>query len=316
MSVSCHSHSGIEESPDVPLFLWVHLFDAHAPYQAPEPFVAPYRAESGRPVPAALDPVPRGEAPAWIRDDPGLTRDVLDAHARYRAAIDRLDRVIEPLLEHPRAVSGVTVFTGDHGEAFGRNGLWWTHHGLYADQLDVPLIVAAPGLPMPPGWLSFTPVSAMGVGGTLLQLAGLDPAPHPASPLPLEPLPDGAPPEPRFALGYAGLKAAIEHEGWLLILNLQDHEEERGPRSFRKGARELYHLADDRACALELTAREPERADRLERALVRWLAQADPVGLAGSFNVSAEAQRRLVELGYAGNLESTRAGAWYRPDVR
>ncbi|MEM6672619.1 MAG: sulfatase [Planctomycetota bacterium] len=298
----------IEERRDVPLFLWVHVFDVHGPYEAPEEFTGKYLAEEVRPVTPELDPVPSGELPPWIADDPEQRAEVTAAHARYRGAVDRLDGVLAPLIEHPRARSGVVALTGDHGEAFGRNDMWWTHHGMYRDQLHVPLIVAAPGLE--PGLVVDRPAEMLDLGATLLDLAALDASEYPATPIPT----GDAPSEPRYALGYSGHKASVEHEGWLLTLSLQDHDFEKGPRDFPKGTIELYHVAEDPGCAVELSEQEPDRAKRLREALVRWLASAEGDGFATAFNIDERAQAILIELGYAGNVESTRSGAWYVED--
>lgn len=293
---------------DVPLFLWVHVFDVHAPYAAPDALVADYLAETRRPVDPALDPVPTSEPPRWITQSRLGEAEVTGAHARYRGAVDRLDGLLAPLLEEPRVRRGVVAFTSDHGEAFGRNRMWWTHHGLYRDQLHVPLILQAPDLPV--GLMLDRPVSLLDLGSTLLNLAGLDARDHPGRPLSLDP---EAPAEPRFALGYSGQKAAIEHEGWLLVLNLEDHRFDKGPRNFRAHVGELYYLPDDPGCANNLRLEERKRFNRLQRRLIRWLDEADADGFATAFNVSQDAQKRLVELGYAGNAESTRAGSWYTP---
>ena len=91
-------------------FLWVHLYDPHAPYAPAEPFASEYR---GRPY--------LGEVAA-----------VDDALARHLA----------PLLDAQTTV----IVTADHGEALGDHGE--LTHGLFAYEatLKVPLIVVAPGL--------------------------------------------------------------------------------------------------------------------------------------------------------------------------
>ncbi len=299
----------IEERRSVPMFVWVHVFDVHGPYAAPEVYESRYLPPGTPGAPAALDPVPAGDFPAWIENDPQRRTEVRDAHARYRAAVDYLDTLLRPLLEHPRALRGIVAFTADHGESFGRHQLWWTHHGLYRDQLHVPLIVSAPGLPT--GVTREQPVEILNLGASLLSLAGVEPGPYPAKALDFL---GTQPPEPRFALGYSGLKASVAHEGWLLVMNLVDHNYERGPRRFNRGDLELYHLELDPMCERDLTTAEPERAQALRAALVRWLDRADPRGYATMFNLNADAEQRLIELGYAGATESSKEGAWYVPD--
>ncbi|MEM9381228.1 MAG: sulfatase [Planctomycetota bacterium] len=297
----------IDERDDVPLFLWLHVFDVHAPYEASAEYELRYLSESARPVAEHLDPVPRApDLPAWIAEDERYRDDVTAAHARYRASVDQLDEVLVPLLDHPRVRAGVAALTADHGESFGRNRMWWTHHGLYRDQLHVPLSVVGPGAP--PGAVVDAPVRMIDVGATLLRLSGLPYEDHPSPPLDLT---GSEVPEPRFALGFGGLKATVAHEGWLLVMNLQDHEVFRVDRAFEKGVIELYRIETDPGCAEDLAAEEPERAARLRKALVRWLGDADPSGFATARNISDSAMRRLAELGYVGGTESTHVGAWW-----
>lgn len=91
-------------------FLWVHLYEPHAPYAPPEPFRTEYR------------------------DHPYL--------GEVAAADDALGRFLAPLIRDDTTV----IVTSDHGEALGDHGE--TTHGLFAYEatLKVPLLVVAPGL--------------------------------------------------------------------------------------------------------------------------------------------------------------------------
>ncbi|MFT7077564.1 MAG: arylsulfatase [Planctomycetota bacterium] len=301
----------IDERDDVPLFLWVHVFDVHGPYEAEPSFLERYRNSDLSSIERSLDPVPGSPLPDWIASSAEKRANVRDHHNAYRAAVDQVDQLLGTLFNHPRAMgpSGVIGFTADHGESFGRHQLWWTHHGLYPDQLHVPLIVAGGGLPA--GIQSDTPVEMVSLGSTLMDLAGLDSGEHPARPLDVR---GERSPEPRFALGFSGEKAAVDIEGWLLILNLVEHDYELGPREFLKGGIELYHVTADPACENDLSDVEAKRADRMKNALIRWLDDARPSGYATVFNMSSEAVQRLKELGYGGMSESSNEGAWYVRD--
>jgi arylsulfatase A-like enzyme/Tfp pilus assembly protein PilF len=126
---------------DRPLFLWVHYFDAHAPYDPPEPFRSRF----------AGDPY-RGEV-AFA--DAQLGR-LVDAFAA--AAGDRGHRV---------------AVAGDHGEGLGEHGE--AQHGrlLYQGVMRVPLVLAGAG--MAPAEVT-EPVSARRVHDTVLAWAGLEAA--------------------------------------------------------------------------------------------------------------------------------------------
>jgi arylsulfatase A-like enzyme len=86
-------------------FMWVHLYDPHAPYRPPEPFATQY----------ASDPY-LGEI-AYVDDV--------------------LDRAIPPLL----GKNALLIITADHGEARGDHGE--LTHGLFAYEatLKIPLVV-------------------------------------------------------------------------------------------------------------------------------------------------------------------------------
>ena len=94
-----------------PWFVWVHLFDPHAPYRPPAPFDAQY------------------------------------AKQPYYGEVAATDAALAPLLDELRASVQPTlvVVTGDHGEGLGDHGE--LTHGLFAYEatLRVPLIMAEIG---------------------------------------------------------------------------------------------------------------------------------------------------------------------------
>jgi arylsulfatase A-like enzyme/Flp pilus assembly protein TadD len=105
----------IKEHPsDAPFFAWVHLYDAHAPYDAPPPFNTPFK---GRPYDGEI---------AYVDTQIGR----LLAQLRSTGALDRT----------------AVVVIGDHGEALGDHGE--EDHGifLYDGVMRIPWIVRAPGL--------------------------------------------------------------------------------------------------------------------------------------------------------------------------
>lgn len=132
------------QRPDAPRFVWIHLYDPHAPYAAPEPWRSrfprhPYLAEV-----AATD--------AYLRP------------------------LLEPILERGPD-SGREVFvvvTSDHGEGMGDHGE--LTHGLFAYEstLRVPLILWGAGIA--PG-VDDRSVGHVDLAPTILDAVGLDPGP-------------------------------------------------------------------------------------------------------------------------------------------
>jgi arylsulfatase A-like enzyme/cytochrome c-type biogenesis protein CcmH/NrfG len=120
------SHPGL-------VFVWVHLFDPHAPYDPPEAFreADPYRGEI-----AAVDAAFGSLLSAW------------DA----------------------RTGPSVVAFTADHGEAFGEHREESHSLFVYDTTLRVPLILRAPGLPR--GRRLKEAAGLTDLAATLLELAG------------------------------------------------------------------------------------------------------------------------------------------------
>lgn len=102
----------IEARDRDPFFAWLHLYDAHRPYDAPEPF----RSRFGDPYVAEL-----AFADAQIER-------LLSALQR-RGVLDR----------------AIVIVAGDHGESLGEHGE--RDHGifLYESSMRVPLIMRVPG---------------------------------------------------------------------------------------------------------------------------------------------------------------------------
>ena len=131
---------------DRPFFLWVHLYDAHAPHVAPAPFAArfstPYLGEV--------------------------------------ASMDReLGRLLAALRANGRERSTFVLVVGDHGEAFGEHGE--VEHGLdvFETTLRVPLVGRWPDddRRRPAGTRSDELVGVIDVAPTLAEALGLAPLP-------------------------------------------------------------------------------------------------------------------------------------------
>jgi arylsulfatase A-like enzyme len=104
--------------------------------------------------------------------------DVSELGDLYDGAIaytdDNLGRILHSLEELGIAASTVVAITGDHGEAFGEHGLYFTHDfALYDELLRVPLVVRYPGT-ISPGTKITRQVRVMDLAPTLLELAGVE----------------------------------------------------------------------------------------------------------------------------------------------
>jgi arylsulfatase A-like enzyme len=104
----------VDQAGNAPFFLWVHLYDAHAPYDPPEPFASQY-----------------GYNP--------YVGEIAYTDSQIGRLIEGLDR--RRLLNR-----SAVVVAGDHGESLGERGE--PDHGIfvYENVLRVPLFVRAPQL--------------------------------------------------------------------------------------------------------------------------------------------------------------------------
>ena len=129
------------ESVAPPFFLWVHFYDPHEPYVAPEPYSGRFRSDPYAAEVAFMD-----------------------------AAIGRLLRGLET---RGLARDTLVVAVGDHGEGLGEHGEPTHGYFLYDSTLRVPLILAGPGVPE--GVAVEGSVTLADLVPTLLEALGLDP---------------------------------------------------------------------------------------------------------------------------------------------
>ncbi|HUG53347.1 MAG TPA: sulfatase-like hydrolase/transferase [Vicinamibacteria bacterium] len=121
-----------------PVFLWVHYFDPHAPYEAPAAFMAP------------------GTSP-------------YDGEIAFVDA--QLGRLLRGVDETARGAPILVLVTADHGESLGEHGE--DTHGIfvYDATLRVPFLLAGAGVPS--GVVATTVARGIDVAPTLLDYAGL-----------------------------------------------------------------------------------------------------------------------------------------------
>jgi len=129
------AHAAPSTPHPAPFFVWIHLYDPHAPYAPPKAF--------SRPNP-------------------------YDGEVAYADA--QIARVFDWLAAHHLDSSTAIVVAGDHGEGLGDHGE--RTHGmlLYDSTLRVPLVVSTPGVAVA---VVNEPVSLVDVAPTILAVAGV-----------------------------------------------------------------------------------------------------------------------------------------------
>ena len=309
----------MDEYAGLPLFVFLHVFDAHHPYAPPEDYGQRYWPADRDPADQSLPPldVPPGALPQDLVA--AGVRDLGFPRAQYKGEISYLDAQLGRLLEVERVRRGVVAVTADHGEILEKDGTFFNHGELFPDTLHVPLVIGGGALPADVrGERVAHPVRQLDLPRTLLDLAGLGATDFPGRSLlaHVEGAPergDGAGGEPIFALAAHGNSASIRSGRWFLLLHLRDHKGKLA-RARAKHELELYDLARDPQCLANVAETNPDVAADLRERLVEWLSQADPVGLAMRRVASAREIADLAALGYAADSETVEEEPWYEPE--
>jgi arylsulfatase A-like enzyme/Tfp pilus assembly protein PilF len=257
----------LNNSKDAPFFAWVHLYDAHSPYEPPEPFLSEFRS----------------------RGLPGL----YDGEIAF--ADQQVGRLLSWLRESGLDRKTLIVVVGDHGEALGSHGEGTHGYYIYDYAVHVPFIVAAPidGLR---GVRVESQVSLVDVLPTVLALTGLQ-APAVVHGRSLVPLMFGGSDGDAETYAYSESMSPGLQYGWSELHSL------RSPRfEFIQAPRpELYDLQTDRDEATNIIGQQPAVARRMGDALKRLMADTSRGAPAPeAANLDEETQARLASLGYVG----------------
>jgi choline-sulfatase len=270
----------LERHAQARTFVWVHLYDPHAPYDPPEPYASRYANQ------------PYDGEVAWSDELVG----------RLDAALTRLgirDRTLMAL-------------TSDHGEALGEHGELVHGFFLYQATLRVPLLLRGPGIR--PGTRIPAVARSVDLFPTLLELSNV-PAPkstHVLAGRSLASATRGGAATLDEAPAFAESLTPRIHYGWSDLRSVRDGRWKfiRAPRS------ELYDLDRDPGEQHNLIQDEPARARALQAALDRHLRSeelATSAGAAKSGDVPAELVEKLSALGYAAGSAPDRAASGADP---
>ncbi len=242
-----------------PLFAWIHLYDPHAPYQAPEPHRTRY------------------------------------ADRPYVGEIAYVDQVVGEILQSLRQQrlleQTLMAVVGDHGEGLGEHGEGTHSLLIYNSTLHVPMLLNGPGL-VPAGRTVDDLVRVIDLPATLLDLLGFETRmgsgvslrsrfePGDSQVEPLSAYSETL--YPQLQLGWSALRA-LESAGKKLIV---------APRP------ELYDLRGDPGELENLADTESASYQRLKRDLVELLAAFGDSDRGADLALDTETRQRLRSLGY------------------
>src|SRR4051812_45721467 len=263
--VADHALAWLDKVAGSRFFGWVHFYDAHSPYNPPEPFKSRY---AGRPYVGEI---------AFVDSQVG--------------------RLLSYLDEHDLARNTVVVVMGDHGESLGEHGE--STHGffVYQSTLHVPLLMRTPYDSMTGRRVSDT-VRSVDILPTALELLGIRIADR-LEGTSLVPLMTGAKKE----LGLAAYSEAIYprfHFGWsdLRALTSGRYKYVAAPRP------ELYDLQQDPRESKNIYSERQALGDRMgqELAALETRMAANASAPTAAVEVDPEARERLAALGYVGTF--------------
>jgi arylsulfatase A-like enzyme/tetratricopeptide (TPR) repeat protein len=253
-----------------PFFAWVHLYDAHSPYEPPEPLLSEFRT--------------RGLAGLY------------DGEIAF--ADQQVARCLSWLERSGLAQRTIVVVAGDHGEALGSHGEGTHGYFVYDYALHVPLIISTPIEDLR-GVRVDEQVSLVDVFPTVLSLAGLD-LPARIHGRSLVPLMFGIKPEqPEYAYGES-MTPNVQY-GWspLHCLRSPHFKYVQAPRP------ELYDLTTDSDESRNLVRDQPDVARQMRDELKRLMDDTSRDAPAPeAANLDRETLQRLASLGYVGGAAS------------
>ena len=285
--VVAHALAWLTEHPQGPFFVWLHLYDAHDPYDPPEPYKSKY------------------------------------ASIPYDGEIAYEDSAVGKLLSELRKrglyESAMIAVMADHGEALGDHGEDTHGFFLYDETIHVPLIIKFPGEvsvgKSSAGKRIESRVGLVDVLPTILQAVGIA-VPHEVqgesllgmmSPTPAEgAVANGTPVTSPDRPAYAETDYAQRTYGWSSLRALRT-----GKYLYIKAPRqELYDQSADPKAERDLSAASTAVTGTLAGQLDAFRQKTSSSREAPKLTVDPEAQAKLAALGYvATNSNASRPGA-------
>ncbi len=264
-----HALEWLNQNSGAPYFLWIHLWDAHDPYDPPEPYHTRY------------------------------------AKAPYDGGIAYLDAIVGKFLDDLRRRGllddTIVAVASDHGESLGDHGE--ETHGvfLYDATIHVPLLLKLPEQ-RSAGTLISTRVSLADLAPTLLEAVHL-PVPGAMQGQSLLPLLTAAKPADRTS--FSESQYSKRAFGWSSLLALRAGHllYVRAPRP------ELYDLSTDSGELKNIYSANRPAAARLDGQLGNFLERVSSgASETAKSGLDSKDMEKLTALGYVGAGKST-AGA-------
>jgi arylsulfatase A-like enzyme len=181
-SVRARAEAAIDgRQPNQPLFLWVHFYDAHAPYEPPAPYDTEFE-DPANPRVFKTSGKRLGKLQDALMDGTARPADLAHVAAQYQGEVAFIDAQVALLLdklarEHllDRAIVAIAA---DHGEGLSDEPEFAYAHGtsISPQAVRVPLLMRGYGdVPVAAREVVTRQVPLSTLGPTLLDVVGLDP---------------------------------------------------------------------------------------------------------------------------------------------
>ena len=268
-------------------FLWVHYYDIHCDYYAPEPFFEMFDVG----YTGAIDPKAKCGKPHYNKMELS-EEDLTYIRALYDGEIRYVDQHIGVLLRQVEELGlkqkTLLILTSDHGESLGERGVIGHNLALHDYEIRAPLIIRHPALEGSHQRIR-QQVELVSLMPTIFDLLEVS---HDAALAgeSFAPLLVGKESAHRFAYTQMGpVKGrepsySLRGEDWKLLLHPDAREE-------------LYPL-DHGGEATNLADERPELAASMKAVLQRWIEAQGEAPAALTEEISQETKRELEELGY------------------
>ncbi len=263
----------MDEVKEERFFAWIHLYDPHWPYEAPEPWAS---LVSGYP-------------------DAAYDGEVLFTDSLVGRLLDWLD-------ENGLAEDTLLVLIGDHGESLGRHREGAHGFFIYDATMQVPFLLRAPYRQIPKGRRIAAQVRGMDLMPTVLELVGVE-IPAAVQGVSLVPLADGSA-EDLGLWAYSESFYPRNHYGWSPLRSLRN-----GLLHFISAPRpELFEVREDPGEQQNLAAERPGQVRQLQARLDRLVAAlgSEAAEAKAPETLDEETRAQLAALGYLGGTSRVR----------
>jgi arylsulfatase A-like enzyme/Tfp pilus assembly protein PilF len=254
-------------------FSWIHLYDPHWPYEAPEP---------------------------WASRVGGYPEAAYDAEVLFTDSL--VGQLLDWLDENELAEDTLLVLIGDHGESLGRHREGAHGFFVYDAAMQVPFLLRAPYRQIGRGLRVPAQVRGIDLMPTVLDLVGV-PVPGDVQGASLVPLADGT--ETDLGLwAYSESFYPRNHYGWSPLRALRN-----GVLHFISAPRpELFEVLADPGETTNLAPERPGQVRQLQARLDQLVVEFEKEGAdeQAPETLDEETRAQLAALGYLGGSSRVR----------